>query len=58
MDPDAPGHGVGAMLAALPHTEFPLTVAVASELGACGSPRHYDFVLEGLLHGISVPTPR
>jgi AcrR family transcriptional regulator len=51
LDPEGPGHDVGAMLAALPPTEYPLTVDVADEMGAYGSDHHYDFVLEQLLSG-------
>jgi AcrR family transcriptional regulator len=53
LDPASAGHDVGPMLAALPRAEFPLTVAVAGELGAYGSDRHYDFVLDQLLGGLS-----
>jgi AcrR family transcriptional regulator len=52
LDAQSAGHDVGAMLAALPPTEFPLTVDVAAELGAYGSDRHYDFVLDRLLDGL------
>ena len=52
LDPDSPGHDVGAMLAALPPTEYPLTVEVAGEMGAYGSDHHYDFVLDRLLEGL------
>src|SRR5215208_4200912 len=52
VDPEGPGHDVGAMLAALPRTEYPLTVDVAGEMGAYGSDRHYDFVLDQLLSGL------
>jgi len=52
LDPDSPGHDVGAMLAALPPTEYPLTVDVADEMGAYGSDHHYDFVLDQLLDGL------
>jgi len=52
LDPDSPGHDVGAMLAALPPTEYPLTVDVADEMGAYGSDHHYDFVLGQLLDGL------
>jgi hypothetical protein len=40
------------MLAALPREHFPLTVAVAREMGAYGSDEHYDLVLDGLLSGL------
>jgi hypothetical protein len=40
------------MLAALPRTEYPLTVEVADEIGAYGSDHHYDFVLDQLLSGL------
>jgi AcrR family transcriptional regulator len=52
LDPDSPGHDVGAMLAQLPRTEYPLTVDVAGEMGAYGSDHHYDFVLDQLLSGL------
>ena len=52
VDPEGPGHDVGAMLAALPRTEYPLTVDVAGEMGAYGSDHHYDFVLDQLLSGL------
>lgn len=42
------------MLAALPPSEYPLTVEVARELGAYGSDHHYDFVLDQLLCGLRV----
>ena len=48
----SPGHGVGAMLAALPPTEYPLTVEVAGDMGAYGSAHHYEFVLDQLLTGL------
>ena len=50
--PDSPGHGVGAMLAALPRSEYPLTVEVAGEMGAYGSDDHYEFVLDHFLSGL------
>jgi AcrR family transcriptional regulator len=50
--PDSPGHGVGAMLAALPRSEYPLTVEVAGEMGAYGSDDHYEFVLDRFLSGL------
>jgi AcrR family transcriptional regulator len=52
LDPEGPGHDVGAMLAALPPTEYPLTVDVADEMGAYGSDDHYDFVLDQFLSGL------
>ena len=52
LDPEAPGHDIGAMLALLPPTEYPLTVEVANEMGAYGSDHHYDFVLAQLLSGL------
>ena len=52
LDPDSPGHDVGAMLAALPTTEYPLTVDVADAMGAYGSDHHYDFVLDQFLNGL------
>jgi AcrR family transcriptional regulator len=52
LDPAGPGHDVGAMLAALPRSEYPLTVEVADEMGAYGSDHHYDFVLDQFLSGL------
>jgi hypothetical protein len=52
LDPAGPSHDVGATLAALPASQFPLTVAVAGEMGAYGSDEHYDFVLDQLLAGL------
>ncbi len=52
LDTDSPGHDVGAMLAGLPRTEYPLIVDVANEMGAYGSDHHYDLVLEQLLDGL------
>jgi AcrR family transcriptional regulator len=52
LDPDSPGHDVGAMLAALPRSQYPLTVEVAHEMGAYGSDHHYDFVLDRFLSGL------
>jgi AcrR family transcriptional regulator len=52
LDPEGPSHDVGAMLAQLPRTEYPLTVGVAGEMGAYGSDDHYDFVLDRLLGGL------
>jgi AcrR family transcriptional regulator len=56
LDPEAPGHDVGAMLAMLPRSEYPLTVDVAGELGAYGSDDHYDFVLDQFLSGLRATT--
>jgi AcrR family transcriptional regulator len=58
LDADSPGHDVGAMLAALPRTEYPLTVGVADEMGAYGSDHHYDFVLDQLLSGLRATAMR
>src|SRR5215217_1676528 len=55
-DPDGPSHDVGAALAGLPRSEFPLTVEVAGEMGAYGSDEHYDFVLAQLLAGLRSAT--
>jgi hypothetical protein len=52
LDPQGLSHDVGATLAALPAAEFPLTVEVAGEMGACGSDHHYDFVLHQLIGGL------
>jgi AcrR family transcriptional regulator len=52
LDPQGLSHDVGAMLAQLPPGEYPLTVEVADEMGAYGSDRHYDFVLDQLLRGL------
>lgn len=52
LDPDGPRHDVGATLAALPRSEYPLTVDVADELGAYGSDHHYELVLDQLLTGL------
>ena len=52
LDPGGPSHDVGAMLAQLPRTHYPLTVDVAGEMGAYGSDHHYDFVLDQLLSGL------
>jgi AcrR family transcriptional regulator len=52
LDPEGPSHDVGTMLAMLPASEYPLTLAVAAEMGAYGSDRHYDFVLAQLLDGL------
>ena len=58
LDPDGPGHDVGAMLAELPRGEFPLTVDVAGELGAYGSDDHYAFVLDRLVSGLRAGADR
>jgi AcrR family transcriptional regulator len=55
LGPGGPSHGVGAMLAALPAAEFPLTVGVAEEMGAYGSDAHYEFVLGRLVDGLWDP---
>ena len=52
LDPEGPSHDVGAMLAQLPRSEYPLTVDVAGQMGAYGSDHHYDFVLDRLLAGL------
>jgi AcrR family transcriptional regulator len=52
LDPAGPSHDVGAMLAQLPRSEFPLTVDVAAEMGAYGSDEHYEFVLGQLVGGL------
>jgi AcrR family transcriptional regulator len=52
LDPEGPSHDVGAMLAQLPRSDYPLTVDVAAEMGAYGSDQHYDFVLDRLLDGL------
>jgi len=52
LDPDSPGHDVGAMLATLPASEYPLTVEVAAEMGGYGSDDHYNFVLDQMLSGL------
>jgi AcrR family transcriptional regulator len=52
LDPEGPSHDVGAMLAQLPRSGYPLTVDVAAEMGAYGSDQHYDFVLDRLLDGL------
>jgi AcrR family transcriptional regulator len=56
LDPSSPGHDVGADLLALPPAEYPLTVAVADEMGAYGSDHHYELVLDQLLRGLRAPT--
>jgi AcrR family transcriptional regulator len=55
LDPEGPSQDVGAMLAQLPAAAFPLTAAVAAELGAYGSDAHYEFVLDRLLSGLRLP---
>jgi AcrR family transcriptional regulator len=58
LDPEGPSGDVGAMLAQLPPTEYPLTVDVAGEMGAYGSDDHYEFVLDLLVSGLrAAPTP-
>ena len=52
LDPEGPSHDVGAMLAQLPRSEYPLTVDVAAEMGAYGSDHHYDFVLDRFVGGL------
>jgi len=52
LDPEGPSRDVGAMLAQLPSTEYPLTVDVAKEMGAYGSDEHYEFVLDQLVSGL------
>jgi AcrR family transcriptional regulator len=52
LEPSGPTADVGAMLAALPAEEFPLTAGVAGEMGAYGSDEHYDFVLDRLIEGL------
>jgi AcrR family transcriptional regulator len=53
LDPEGPSQDVGAVLAQLPPAEYPLTVAVAAEMGAYGSDDHYDFVLDRFLAGLT-----
>jgi AcrR family transcriptional regulator len=53
LDPEGPSHDVTAMLSQLPAEHFPLTVAVAGEMGAYGSDEHYDFVLGQFLAGVA-----
>jgi hypothetical protein len=52
LDPEGPTADVGAMLAALPSADYPLTVEVAGEMGAYGSDEHYEFVLDQLVSGL------
>jgi AcrR family transcriptional regulator len=52
LDLEGPSHDVGATLAALPRDQYPLTVAIAHEMGAYGSDSHYDFVLDRLVAGV------
>jgi AcrR family transcriptional regulator len=52
LDPEGPSHDVTAMLRRLPPAMFPLTVAVAEEMGAYGSDEHYEFVLDRFLGGL------
>ena len=56
LDPDGPSHDVGAMLAALPRGDYPLTVEAAADMGAYGSDEHYDFVLDRLVDGLTRST--
>lgn len=51
-DPHSRGGEVAGMLAMLPASEYPLTVEVATEMGAYGSDDHYDFVLDQMLTGL------
>jgi AcrR family transcriptional regulator len=55
LDPSGPAHDVGAALATLPAAEFPLTVAVAGEMGAYGGDDHYEFVLDRFVAGLALP---
>jgi AcrR family transcriptional regulator len=52
LDPEGPSHDVAAMLSQLPPAVFPLTVEVASAMGAYGSDEHYAFVLDQFLSGL------
>lgn len=52
LDPEGPSHDVAAMLRTLPREAFPLTVDVAEEMGAYGSDRHYELVLDSFLGGL------
>jgi AcrR family transcriptional regulator len=52
--PGGPAHDVGAMLAALPAAEFPLTAGVAADMGAYGSDAHYELVMGALVEGLRV----
>jgi len=52
LDPEGPSHDVTAMLRMLPREAFPLTVDVAEEMGAYGSDRHYELVLDQFLGGL------
>jgi len=52
LDPGGPSHDVAAMLSQLPREAFPLTVGVASAMGAYGSDEHYEFVLGCFLDGL------
>lgn len=58
LDPGSPGHDVADVSAALPAELFPLTVAVAAELGAYGSGAHYDLVLGSLVSGLAATVDR
>lgn len=55
-DPAGRGDQVPAALAMLPAEVFPLTAAVAAEMGAYGSDAHYAFVLDRLLAGLGAAT--
>ena len=44
--------GIEAAYAAIPWSKFPLTAAVAEEMLAYGSDRHYELVLDHTLDGI------
>ena len=55
LDPDGPSHDVGAMLARLPRSEFPLTVDAAGEMGAYGSDEHHELVLDRSSAGCGPP---
>jgi AcrR family transcriptional regulator len=52
LDPGGPAEDVGAMLSLIPAELFPLTAAVAAEMGAYGSDEHYELVLGSLLSGL------
>jgi AcrR family transcriptional regulator len=58
LDPEGPGHDVGATLAQLPRGEYPLTVGVAGEMGGYGSDEHYEFVLDRFLSGLRATAGR
>lgn len=44
---------LGAVLAALPVEQFPLTVAVANSMGGFGTDKHYRIALDQLISGVS-----